>query len=85
MILEAETTHLTDILEIERLSFDKPWSEDHFARDINNNDISYNWVAVKDNKTVGFLFGLFTKYEYHLNNIAVIPDYKKIEESQVSC
>ena len=77
MILEAETTHLTDILKIERLSFDQPWSEVHFARDINNNDISFNWVAVKDNKTVGFLFGWFTKDEYHLNNIAVIPDYRK--------
>ena len=57
MILEAETTHLTDILKIERLSFDQSWSVHRFARDINFNDISFNWIAVKDNKIVRFLFG----------------------------
>lgn len=77
MILEAGTIHLIDILKIERLSFDQPWSVVHFARDINFNDSSFNWVAVKENKTVGFLFGWFTKDEYHLNNIAVHPEFRK--------
>ncbi len=76
MIIKAETCHLKDILEIERLSFDQPWSEYHFMRDLTNNDLSYNWVAVVDETTVGFLFGWMLKNEYHLNNIAVHPDFR---------
>ena len=64
-------------MKIERLSYDHPWPVDHFYRDINFNDISFNWIAVKDNKIVGILFGWFTKDEYHLNNIAVHPEFRK--------
>ena len=70
MIISASQNHLPEILNIERKSFSKPWTEDHFKRDLNNK-ISVNWVYQNDNHVVGYFFGWQVMDEYHLNNIAV--------------
>lgn len=76
MILVAELNHLQPILEIERASFDRPWTEYHFKNDIQN-DCSLNWVYEKDTHIIGFLFGWHILDEYHLNNIAINGNYRR--------
>tara|TARA_B110000438_G_scaffold156458_1_gene150072 strand:- start:209 stop:637 length:429 start_codon:yes stop_codon:yes gene_type:complete len=76
MIISASQNHLSGILNIERESFSKPWTEYHFKRDINNK-ISVNWVYQNDNHVIGYLFGWKVMDEYHLNNIAVAESFRR--------
>ena len=46
--------------KIEKLSFNHPWSEMHFKKDIKRKDISINWVMLEEGKTIGYIFGLLT-------------------------
>ena len=75
MIISAFENHLAEILNIERESFSKPWTEYHFKRDLNNK-ISVNWVYQNDGHVVGYLFGWKVMDEYHLNNIAVSESFR---------
>ena len=76
MIISASQNHLVGILNIERESFSKPWTEYHFKRDLNNK-ISVNWVYQNNNYVVGYLFGWKVMDEYHLNNIAVAKSFRR--------
>ena len=75
MIVSASNKHLEQILFIERASFSKPWTEYHFKSDLNNK-ISVNWVFLKNDQAVGYLFGWHVMDEYHLNNIAVAEPFR---------
>jgi ribosomal-protein-alanine N-acetyltransferase len=75
MILLACHEHLEQVLVIERASFSKPWTEYHFKSDLNNK-ISVNWIFLKNNQVVGYLFGWHVMDEYHLNNIAVAESFR---------
>ena len=77
MIVQAQNKHLSDIIKIEKLSFNHPWSEMHFKKDIKRKDISINWVMLEDGKTIGYIFGWLVENEYHLYNIAVHPNHRK--------
>ena len=70
MIVSASHEYLEQILNIERSSFSKPWTEYHFMSDLNNK-ISVNWVYLNNVQVMGYLFGWHVMDEYHLNNIAV--------------
>ena len=73
MIISASQDHLPEILNIERKSFAKPWTEYHFKSDLNNK-IAVNWVYQNEKLVVGYLFGWKVMDEYHINNIAVSED-----------
>jgi len=75
LIIAATPEHLGQILEIERASFSKPWSEFHFNSDLKNK-ISINWIYFQNNEVVGYLFGWHLMDEFHLNNIAVLEKYR---------
>ena len=70
MIVKAESNHLKDITAIENQSFDKPWSLQSFLSEFSNK-ASSNWVYMKNNKVIGYLFGWKIDCDYHINNIAV--------------
>ena len=76
MIVSASHEHLEQILVIERASFSKPWTEYHFKSDLNNK-ISVNWIFLKNDQVVGYLFGWHVMDEYHLNNIAVAKHFRE--------
>jgi len=75
MIVLASHEHLESILVIENASFSKPWTEYHFKSDLNNK-ISVNWIFLKNDQVVGYLFGWHVMDEYHLNNIAVAESFR---------
>tara|TARA_Y100001970_G_C14091299_1_gene780182 strand:- start:536 stop:958 length:423 start_codon:yes stop_codon:yes gene_type:complete len=76
MILEANKQHLSQILEIESKSFDNPWSNQSFLSELRNN-VSSNWVFVKDSQLLGYMFGWILASDYHINNIAVRPSCRR--------
>jgi [ribosomal protein S18]-alanine N-acetyltransferase len=73
--LRLDIKHLDRVLEIEKLSFKKPWSRWNFEREINLN-LSTFVVAVIDNNIIGY--GGFWKIldEGHIVNLAVHPDFR---------
>ena len=70
MIVRAENNHLKEIAIIENQSFDRPWSLQSFLSEFSNK-ASSNWVYMKNNKVIGYLFGWKIDCDYHINNIAV--------------
>ena len=76
MIVSASHEYLEQILNIERSSFSKPWTEYHFMSDLNNK-ISVNWVYLNNIQVIGYLFGWHVMDEYHLNTIAVAKRFRE--------
>ena len=75
MIIVAEMHHLKEIAAIENSSFDKPWSDNQIKSEIQTEMDSENWVYLRNKLVVGYIFGWIILDEYHLNNIAVHPDF----------
>jgi len=80
LIISTQISQLDEIIAIENISFEKPWTRDQIKDDIQANIDSENWVFIEDDKVVGYIFGWIIQNEFHLHNIAVHPDYlrKKI-------
>ena len=76
MIVSASHEYLEQIINIERSSFFRPWTEDHFMTELDNK-ISLNWVYLENINVVGYLFGLHVMDQYHLNNIAVAKSFRE--------
>ena len=75
MIISAQINHLDDIVSIEKSAFNQPWTKNQFLNDIQSKLDSENWVYVIDELVAGYIFGWIIQGEFHLNNIAVHPEY----------
>ena len=75
MIIPAQLIHLDGIVSIENSAFNKPWTKNQFMKDIESELDSENWIYVIDKLIVGYIFGWIIQSEFHLNNIAVHPEY----------
>ena len=75
MIIPAQLHHLNDIIFIEKSAFNQPWTKNQFLNDIQSKLDSENWVYVIDELVAGYIFGWIIQGEFHLNNIAVHPEY----------
>jgi len=75
-IRDASNGDLPQIVEIERLSFDNPWSRDSFQRELSL-PFSRTTVAVTSNGSteaiIGYLCRWFVADECHILNVAVRP------------
>ena len=67
--------HLKEILAIENSVFNKPWTKNQIKDDILSDTDSENWVYIMDELVSGYIFGWIIHDEFHLNNIAVHPEY----------
>ena len=77
MIVPAAIQHLNEIVQIEKDVFPQPWSLKQFDYDLNIAPNSENWVYLNNEQVQGYIFGWIVKDEFHLNNIAVHPDYQR--------
>ena len=75
MIIPAQLHHLNDIIFIEKSAFNQPWTKNKFMNDIQSELDSENWVYVINEIVAGYIFGWIIQGEFHLNNIAVHPEY----------
>jgi ribosomal-protein-alanine N-acetyltransferase len=75
LIIPAQLNHLDDIVSIEKSAFNKPWTKNQFMNDIQSELDSENWVYVINELVAGYIFGWIIQGEFHLNNIAVHPEY----------
>lgn len=74
-IVPAGRDNIKDISEIERSCFTRPWSEQQLA-----DELSYDYArllaAVTGGKTVGFIDFHIVCESAHINNVAVLPEYR---------
>ena len=75
MIIPVELYHLEEIIAIENSAFNKPWTKNQIKNDILSGTDSENWVYIMDEQVAGYIFGWIIHDEFHLNNIAVHPEF----------
>ena len=75
MIVPAKLYHLEEIIDIENSAFNKPWTRNQIKNDIQSDTDSENWVYIMDELVAGYIFGWIIHDEFHLNNIAVHPEF----------
>lgn len=69
---------IDDILRIETLSFTRPWTREMYLSELEHGDVSFFYVA-RDavGEAVGFCSWWLVLDEVHINNLAVLPEYRK--------
>lgn len=63
--------HLQQVIAIERDAFASPWSDEVFLHELQGIDVSRSYVALDENRVVGYMIAWFIEEEIHLINIAV--------------
>jgi len=77
-IRPMELKDIDDVYEINRLSFSSPWSRESFERELLSNKIAHYFVALLDEKIVGYI-GIWQIFqEAQITAIAVHPDYRRM-------
>ena len=76
IITEMLEVHVPQIAELEKLCFNDPWSENSIASELNNR-LSLWFVAIEEEKVVGYVGSQTVLGETDMMNIAVHPDYRK--------
>jgi len=78
-IREMRLADLTQVKEIDDLSFALPWPESAYRFEINDNPGSFLWVAeieLPSRRIVGFIVVWLILDEAHIATIAVHPDFR---------
>lgn len=66
------------VLKIESASFTSPWTREMYLSELENRNVSYCFLAsIGDGPAVGFCSFWRVLDELHINNLAVLPDYRR--------
>ncbi|MDR0819027.1 MAG: ribosomal protein S18-alanine N-acetyltransferase [Oscillospiraceae bacterium] len=74
--IPCELSHIPRILEIERASFDDPWTERMFTDELKN-PRGYYLAALDGDNIIGFAGMFYLLGEGEIRNIAVAPEARK--------
>jgi ribosomal-protein-alanine N-acetyltransferase len=74
----TSAAELDQVLAIERASFTNPWTREMYLAELDNHDVSFLFVArSQDGIPVGFCAFWRVRDELHINNLAVLPAYRR--------
>ncbi|MFC1618746.1 ribosomal protein S18-alanine N-acetyltransferase [Candidatus Neomarinimicrobiota bacterium] len=76
LIRRANGQDIDQLMTIEKLCYDNPWSEEAFEEEIVQGEVGLGLVAEDEGLVVGFVTGMMVVDEFHLHNIAVHPDFR---------
>ncbi|MCB0833683.1 MAG: ribosomal protein S18-alanine N-acetyltransferase [Bacteroidetes bacterium] len=68
---------IDQVMAIENLSFDSPWTKNNFLDEFKNSDLSTQLVIELDGRIAAFAIVWIIIDECHLANIAVHPDVRR--------
>ena len=77
LIRDADISDAADIAEVEKACFPKPWTEETIRHDLMENGKARYYVAVDGGHIVGYMSVWVLDYEGYINNVAVIPGYRR--------
>lgn len=66
-----------EIFRLEQLIFTDSWPREHFINDIKNEKVAYPCVMLLQEKIVGYAVVWYVSRELHINNIAIVPDFRR--------
>lgn len=69
---------LPGVMEVERLSYETPWSRRAFVSELTENAYAHYLAAKKGGRVVGYVGMWLILDEAHITNVAVHPDYRAI-------
>ena len=75
-IKKFSTEYVSDVAEIEKSCFSNPWSETVLEGELKN-DCSHIYVAVEDEKAVGYAMLYIVCGEADIIRVAVLPKYRR--------
>jgi [ribosomal protein S18]-alanine N-acetyltransferase len=74
----SSPSQIDDILAIEEASFSSPWTREMYLAELNNAGVSYFYLAkTPPGDAVGFCSFWHVLEELHINNLAVLPAYRR--------
>ena len=75
----ASRDEIDAVLAIEQASFTSPWTKEMYLSELENPDVSYFYLAkTADSRViVGFCSFWRVLDELHINNLAVMPEYRR--------
>ena len=76
-IRPANERDLNEVYEIENASFNSPWTLDFFKHELYN-PVSFFYILKIQDKLAGYVIFWNFKYEAHIANIAIRPDFRKM-------
>jgi [ribosomal protein S18]-alanine N-acetyltransferase len=76
IIRPATERDLPAILAIENVSFDAPWTDEHFRYELVQNPFAFVFVAVEDDLLLGYIDWWITFEVGQVNNLAVHPNLR---------
>ncbi|MCK9478927.1 MAG: ribosomal protein S18-alanine N-acetyltransferase [Firmicutes bacterium] len=76
MITPFRAKHLEKLAKLEIECFDRPWSLNMFERELRN-PFAHYFVALKEDKVIGYGGMWAVAGEGHITNIAVSPQYRR--------
>jgi ribosomal-protein-alanine N-acetyltransferase len=69
---------IDEVLAIEEVSFSNPWTREMYVAELDNAGVSWCFLArVPDGRAVGFCSVWRVLDELHINNLAVLPDFRR--------
>lgn len=71
-----QSDDLDEVMAIECLSFQSPWSRESFAVELNRTD-AICFVVLFEDRLVGYLVAWKVIDEVHIGNLAVHPDWRR--------
>ncbi len=73
----AEQSDLDAIFNVEKSSFLTPWQFESLLFDVCINPVSTYFVALNDETVIGFCGAHIVVDECHINNVAVLPQFRR--------
>jgi ribosomal-protein-alanine N-acetyltransferase len=74
-------SQIDDILAIEEVSFSSPWTREMYVAELNNSGVSFFYLARTLSGDPGEVIGFCSFWrvldELHINNLAVLPEYRR--------
>lgn len=77
-IVKMSQEHIDDVVGIEESCFYIPWSKKDFEREINENKMAIYYVAVLDQRVVGYAGMWHVVNEGHITNVAVLEPFRRM-------
>ena len=69
---------IASVLAIEEASFTSPWTREMYLSELENPSVSFCYLAgYQDGPAVGFCSFWRVLDELHINNLAVLPDFRR--------
>jgi len=81
MIVELTRESLDEILRLDRICFSEPCTQEAYEAEFMHS-YSHTWGWVENEKLVAYLTGWLVYEEFHIANLAVDPDRRRIGIAQ---